>query len=151
LVYVDETGIDQFLYRQHARALRGKKVPGETSGRKFKRVSIVAGKCGANIIAPLEFDGTADHTLFEFWFEEILLRELTPDHVIVMDNASFHRKAVLQASAEKAGCSVLFLPPYSPDLNPIENFWAWLKRTLRSSLCLFDSLEDALMCLFHVA
>jgi len=148
---VDETGIDQFLYRQHARAFRGEKVHGEISGRKFKRVSIVAGECGANIIAPLEFDGTADHVLFEFWFEEILLRELKPGYVIVMDNASFHRKAVLQALAEKSGCSVLFLPPYSPDLNPIENFWARLKRALRSSLALFDSFDDAFVSLFQVA
>jgi transposase len=125
-------------------------VQGEISGRKFKRVSIVAGKCGADIIAPLEFDGTADHILFEFWFEELLLRELTPGYVIVMDNASFHRKAVLQALAERAGCSVMFLPPYSPDLNPIENFWAWLKRSLRSSLGSFESMEDALTNLFQV-
>jgi len=147
---VDETGIDQFLYRQHARAFRGKKVQGEISGRKFKRVSILAGKCGANIIAPLEFEGTVDHILFEFWFEKILLRELTPGYVIAMDNASFHRKAALQALAEKAGCSVIFLPPYSPDLNPIENFWAWLKRALRSSLDSFESLDDTLMSLFQV-
>ena len=145
---MDETGIDQFLYRQHARAFRGKKVYGEISGRKFKRVSIVAGKCGVDIIAPLEFEGTADHVLFEHWFEKILLLELAPGHVIIMDNASFHRKAVLQTLAEKAGCSVMFLPPYSPDFNPIENFWAWLKRALRSSLGSFDSLDHALMCLF---
>ena len=147
---MDETGIDQFLYRQHARAFRGEKVQGEISGRKFKRVSIVAGKCGTNMIAPLAFEGTADHILFEFWFEKILLRELVPGYVIAMDNASFHRKAVLQALAEKAGCSVMFLPPYSPDLNPIENFWSCLKRTLRSSLDSFESFDDALMCLFQV-
>lgn len=145
---MDETGIDQFLYRQYARALRGQKVFGEVSGRKYQRVSIVAGQCGEKIIAPLEFSGTCDHVLFEFWFEHCLLKKLSPGRIIVMDNAAFHRKAVLLALAEKAGCSILFLPPYSPDLNPIENFWAWLKQTLRSSLASFDSLDDALMSCF---
>ena len=99
---------------------------GEVSGRKYQRVSIVAGQCGEKILAPLEFRDTCDHVLFEFWFEHCLLKELSPEQMVVMDNAAFHRKAVLLVLAEKANCSILFLPPYSPDLNPIENFGAWL-------------------------
>ena len=149
-IYVDETGIDQYLFRQHARSFRGEKVCGEISGRKYKRVSIVAGKCGKEIVAPLEFDGTADHMLFEFWFKHCLLPVLSPGQVIIMDNATFHRKEVLTILAGYAACSVLFLPPYSPDLNPIENFWAWLKHSLRSSLVSCGSLDDALMRCFQL-
>jgi len=125
-------------------------VYSEISGRKYRRVSIVAGKRGKEIVAPLEFDGTADHVLFEYWFEHCLLPELSPGQVIIMDNAAFHRKEVLRIFACSAGCSVLFLPPYSPDLNPIENFWAWLKHSLRSSVSLFNSFDDALLSCFQL-
>jgi len=125
-------------------------VYSEISGRKYKRVSIVAGKRGKEIVAPLEFEGTADHVLFEYWFEHCLLPELSPGQVIIMDNATFHRKEVLRIFASSAGCSVLFLPPYSPDLNPIENFWAWLKHSLRSSVSLFNSFDDALLSCFQL-
>lgn len=111
--------MDQFLYREYARALRGKKVYGVISGKKYKRTSIVAGKCGDKIFAPLQYAGTTDSVLFEYWFEHLLLPEVPAKSVIVMDNASFHRKEVLRKLAVKAGCSLLFLPAYSPDLNPI--------------------------------
>ena len=126
--------MDQFLYREYARAASGEKVYGVISGKKYKRVSVVAGKRGDKIFAPLEYGGTTDSVLFEYWFENLLLREVPEKSVIVMDNAAFHRKEVLCGLARKAGCSVLFLPPYSPDLNPIENFWAWLKLFRRKIL-----------------
>ena len=140
--------MDSFLYRKHARALRGEKVVAEISGKKFKRISIVAGKCGKNIISPLSYKGTADSELFEFWFEHGLLAELPEGKTIVVDNATIHRKAKLRELAENAGCSVLFLPPYSPDLNPIENFWAWIKRKMQDNLKLFDNFDDALFDCF---
>jgi len=66
LIYVDETGIDQCLYREYARAPRGEKVIAKISGRKFKRTNIVAGICQGNWVAPLEYTGTTDSVLFEF-------------------------------------------------------------------------------------
>ena len=74
-----------------------------------------------------------DHKLFELWFEERLLKAIKPDTVIVMDNASFHRKKVLVKLAQKSSCSVIFLPTYSPALNPIEKFWTHLKRKLKKN------------------
>ncbi len=91
-----------------------------------------------------------DNSLFEFWFEKQLLAALPPDCVIVMDNAAFHRKAQLICTAQKHCFPSIFLPPYSPQFNPIENFWAWLKRFLRSVLSSFDSLNDALFAAFQV-
>ena len=138
------------MYRPYARALRGEKVFGEVCGRKYQRTGIVAGQCNKKILAPLAFSGTCDHVLFEYWFEHCLLQELLPGQTIIMDNAAFHRKTVLLALAEKAKCSILFLPPYSPDLNPIENFWAWLKQILRSLLDSFDTFDDALLACFQL-
>ena len=91
-----------------------------------------------------------DSSLFVFWFEKQLLPALPPGAVIVMDNASFHRKAQLIPVAEKCGFRLIFLPPYSPDLNPIENFWAWLKRYLRSTLSFFSSFDAAIFDAFQV-
>jgi transposase len=148
IVYVDETGIDQCLYREYAWAPRGQKVVAKISGRKFKRTNIVAGICQGQWVAPMEYGGTTDSAVFEFWFEHCLLKEVKPGSVIVLDNATFHKKSVLPLLAAVAGCRVLFLPPYSPDLNPIENKWAWLKRKLREILSDFDSFDSAVMAIF---
>ena len=91
-----------------------------------------------------------DSRLFEFWFEKQLLPALPPDAVVVMDNASFHRKAQLISVAQKYGFRLIFLPPYSPEYNPIENFWARLKRRLRSSLVSYKSFDDAIFDAFQV-
>ena len=118
-MYVDETGIDKYLYRPYARSLKGIPVQGKISGKRYERTSIAAGQCQKEIIAPLQYSGTMDSKLFTFWFGAVLLPQVKPNSVIVMDNARFHPKKVLHDLANRAGCHVLFLPPYSPDLNPI--------------------------------
>ena len=150
LYYADECGCDKYLYREYARSPRGVRIPAKISGRKFRRTNIVAAKCMDKIVAPLIYDGTTDSVLFEFWFENCLLKELPKNAVVIMDNATFHRKLRLQELAEKAECKVLFLPPYSPDLNPIENYWAWLKRKLREILPTYECFMDALVDCFQV-
>ena len=91
-----------------------------------------------------------DSRLFEFWFSSQLLPSLDKGSVIVMDNASFHSKKKLFSAAHNAGCKLLFLPPYSPELNPIEKLWAWLKRLLRKILPHAPSFDDALFAAFQL-
>jgi transposase len=74
---------------------------------------------------------------------------LKKDDVVIMDNATFHRKKALRSIAERFGLRVIFLPPYSPDLNPIEKFWSWLKGKLRSVLRFFPSLDHAISACFQ--
>jgi transposase len=148
LIYVDEAGFDSYIYREYGRAPRGVKVPGVIPGKKFKRTNIVAGQCQGKIIAPFQYSGSTDSQLFEFWFKNILLTAITVGSVIIMDNASFHRKAVLRQMALSAGCSIIFLPPYSPDLNLIENYWAWLKQKLKKILPVFSDFDHALSACF---
>jgi transposase len=150
LVYVDECGIEQYLYREYARAPHGEKVVAKISGKKFKRTNLVAGFCQRQWVAPMQYAGTTDSNLFECWFEHCLLKSVKAKSTIILDNATFHRKSTLPILAKKHGCHVLFLPAYSPQLNPIENKWAWLKRKLREILCGYDSLDDALWTIFQI-
>lgn len=148
MVYVDETGIDTYLYRERARAPRGKKVVGEVSGRKFARQSIVAAKCGNKVLAPFGYTGTCDANLFNFWLKNILIPELKPGQIVIMDNASIHKSETTRKLIEAAGCKLVFLPPYSPDLNPIEHFWAELKKKLRYIMQQFETFQDAMSVVF---
>lgn len=118
------------------------------SGKKLERTNIAAAKYGDKIVAPMTYDGTTDSILFECWFEKMLLKSIPRDSVIILDNATFRRKSKLYALAEKAHCEILFLPPYSPELNPIENFWAWLKQRLRKILPAYDNFDNALLDCF---
>lgn len=132
------------MYREYGRSEKGKKIIEKISGKKYKRVSVVAGKQSNKIIAPMTYENTMTSGLFEKWFEEMLLNEIEQESLIVMDNAAFHRKAALEKIVSKTSHRLIFLPPYSPDLNPIENYWAYLKATLRKILYMFSDFYDAL-------
>ena len=149
IAYVDETGIDCYFYREYGYGPKGQLIHGRIKGRKYMRSSIVAAQMEGEIIAPCQYTGTMTHELFEEWFQDHLLPALPKGTVIVMDNASFHRKEQLYCLAQKSECYLIFLPPYSPELNPIEHFWAWLKRTLRKILPKLNSLDEAIFAAFY--
>ena len=99
-------------------------------------------------IAPMVFNGSCNTKLFEGWVERFLIKELQAGQYVVMDNAAFHKSEKTKELIESVGCKLIFLPPYSPDLNPIEKFWANMKRWIRSSISDFDKLYDALISFF---
>ncbi len=109
----------------------------------------MAAKCGSTILAPLCFQGTCNTKLFDYWIEHFLIPELKPGQVVIMDNATFHKSRKTQELIEQAKCKILFLPPYSPDLNPIEKFWAWLKYKVKIYANRFDTLSDAIDWAFN--
>lgn len=146
---MDETGIDCYYYREYGYGPEGQLVHDRIRGRRYARTGIVAAQMGDEILAPCQYSGTMNHKMFEDWFENFLLPALPKGTVIVMDNASFHRKEQLYCLAQKHGYYVIFLPPYSPELNPIEHFWSWLKRTLRKILPKLDSLDQAVFAAFY--
>ena len=150
IAYVDECGIDKYIYREYGWSSRGEKIYGVISGRKYKRVVIVAAQIDKEIVAPLQYDGAMDSILFETWFVERLLPSLPEMTVIVMDNATFHRKRKLFSLVQSTTHEIIFLPPYSPELNRIENFWSWLKRRLKKVFANFDSLDDAISDTFQL-
>lgn len=109
-------------------------------------MSIVAGynRGTKEIIAPFEYSGYTDTGLFNSWFEQQLLPALRPGDVVILDNASFHKDPELQIMAEAYGVRLIYLPAYSPDLNPIEKFWANLKRNIRKIIKKCETLQDAI-------
>ena len=78
------------------------------------------------------------------WVEKILVPELRSGQLVIMDNATFHKASEIKELIESAGCVLLFLPPYSPDLNPIEKFWANFKRQVKDTVTKFKNLSEAI-------
>ena len=115
---------------------------------------MIAGLLGKKLIAPWMFEGYTDADVFNTWIERVLLLELPPGHTVILDNARFHQSAKTRELIEAAGCKLLFLPPYSPDLNPIEEWWAILKAKIKTILPNLADLEHAienavLSCKYH--
>jgi len=140
IVYIDESGVDQNCYKERGWARRGKPFIAKRSGKRIKRTNIIAGLRGREIIAPLIFQESCDSAVFIQWIEDCLIKHLLPGQVVVMDNATFHKSKKVKELIESAHCQLLYLPPYSPDLNPIEKFWANMKRWIKQH---FDSIHDS--------
>lgn len=151
LVYLDESGIEERIIKERGWCKRNQKLAAKKSGKYYERSNIIAGYVNKKIIAPLIFYSSCNTKLFEAWVEQFLIKELKPGQYVVMDNAAFHRSKRTKKLIESVGCKVIFLPPYSPDLNPIEKFWANMKRWIKSNISLFDKLYDALVRFFSQA
>jgi len=128
IVYVDESGFDEHTYRPHAWAKRGKKSYDERSGKRGVRTNLIVGKRGKALLAPILYEDTTTALWVNKWMEDVLCKELRPDSTIIMDNARFHIKKEIHKIAKINGHTVIFLPPYSPDFNPIEQVFANLKQ-----------------------
>ena len=89
------------------------------------------------------FQGTCNTELFNVWLKKVLIPELKPGKVLILDNASFHKSEESKRLIQSAGCRILFLPPYSPDLNPIEKYWANLKTKIKELLRYVTKFTDA--------
>jgi putative transposase len=125
---MDESGFQESTCRPYAWSKKGKRIHGERNGKTRKRTSLIPGKRGKKLLAPVLFAGTTNPVWFNHWLEDHLLPELNPHALLIMDNAPFHKKEEIRQIAEAAGHNVLFLPPYSPEFNKIEQDFAILKK-----------------------
>ena len=143
LVFVDETGCNTKMARTHGRAPPGERVPGRTPHGHWNTTTVIgalraAGPCGA-----MTLTGAADADAFETFLDHVLVPALKPGDVVVMDNLAAHKVAAVREKVEAAGATVLYLPPYSPDLNPIEKMWSKVKALLRSAAARTKAALDA--------
>ena len=150
LVYIDESGVEETISKDRGWDLKGVIIKGKKSGKYYKRTNIIAGYTNNIPIAPFVFKGPCNTELFNKWVEECLICELKPGQVVIMDNAAFHRSPRTRELIESVGCKLMFLPPYSPDLNPIEKFWANMKRWIRDKIAQFTRLYNAIEHFFNL-
>ncbi len=151
IVYVDEAGMDNRDNYAYGWNERGQRFHALKSGRRQGRVNMIAALCQRHLLAPFTVEGACNRAVFETWLEACLLPVLEPGQVVVMDNATFHKGGRIEQLIEEAGCQLLYLPPYSPDLNQIERCWSWLKSRIRKQLNQFDCLRDAMEHVLRLA
>jgi putative transposase len=127
-VHIDECGFASSMARRYGYAPKGHRVDGLVSGQRRPRTSLVAAPLEGRLEEPLLFEGTCDTEVFNAWLKSRLCPRRTVQHLVIMDNAAFHKSAETAALIEATGATLLFLPPYSPDFNPIEQDFAALKK-----------------------
>jgi transposase len=120
------------MARRYGRAPKGERLRAAIPHGHWKTTTFVAGLRLEGLIAPFVFDGPINAVAFEAYVEQFLVPELKPEDIVVMDNLSSHKRPQIAAMIEAAGASLLYLPPYSPDFNPIELAFAKLKAFLRA-------------------
>jgi transposase len=133
LVFIDETATATNMTRLRGRSVEGQRLVGKAPHGHRKITTFVAALRNDRITAPLVIDGAVNGETFVQYVEQFLVPTLIPNDIVVMDNLPVHKVAGVKSAIERAGASMLYLPPYSPDLNPIEMVFAKLKALLRKA------------------
>lgn len=131
LVFLDETWAKTNMARTTGYAPRGERLVESVPHGHWQTTTFVAGLRAGGLVAPLVIDGAINGELFLAYVQQHLAPALRPGDVLVLDNLGSHKVAGVRAAVERTGASILYLPPYSPDLNPIELAFSKLKRLLR--------------------
>ena len=135
LVFLDETGVTTNLLRRYGRAARGVRVYDAAPFGRWETSTFLAALRVTGLTAPGVFDGALDGPSFLAYVEQILVPTLCSGDIVIADNLSAHKVAGVRQAIERAGATLLYLPPYSPDLNPIELCFAKLKAIVRAARC----------------
>lgn len=148
-VFLDEIGAHTSLTRLYARAPRGQRAVGAVPQGTWETTTLVSAIRRDGVVASLAFQGATDEAAFRTYVAEVLVPALRPDDIVALDNLSVHRASWVARTLRKAGVGVWYLPPYSPDYNPIEKVWAKVKALLRKAAArtteaLWDAIADAL-------
>jgi transposase len=130
-VFIDETGAATNMARLRGRAPKGQRLRVGIPRGHWKTTTFVAGLRLTGLTAPFVLDGPMNRSAFLAYVSRVLVPELKPGDVVILDNLPAHKGSRVRAAIEAAGASLLYLPPYSPDFNPIENAFAKLKALLR--------------------
>jgi transposase len=132
-LFLDECGVRTDLLRRYGRSPRGTRLRDHTPCGHWQTHTVIAALRPDGVTAPAVFDGPIDNPSFRAYVEQVLVPSLRPGDVVVLDNLAVHRQPEVRAAIEAAGAHLRFLPPYSPDFNPIELAFAKLKAFLRAA------------------
>jgi transposase len=144
LVFIDESGLSTKMARLRGWAPKGERCRAAIPHGHWKTITFVGGLTLCGFIAPMLLDGPMDGECFLAWVEQMLAPKLKRGDVIIMDNLPAHKVAGVREAIEAEGAKLLYLPPYSPDFNPIENGFAKLKAHVQKAAArTFDALECA--------
>ena len=132
-VFLDECGVTTDLLRRYGRSPRGTRLHDHTPCSHWQTHTVVAALRLEGLTAPAVFDGPIDSPTFRAYVEQVLVPTLRPGDVIVLDNLAVHKQPEIRAAVDLVGAQLRFLPPYSPDFNPIELAFAKLKAFLRAA------------------
>jgi len=145
LVFIDETGASTKMARLRGRARRGQRCRAPIPHGHWKTTTFTGALRLSGMTAPMVLDGPMNADAFLAYVEQVLVPTLAPGDVVIMDNLPAHRSAGVRDAIEAAGAELRYLPPYSPDFNPIENAFAKLKSTLRKAAArTIDDLWDVI-------
>ena len=145
LVFIDETGASTKMARLYGRSRYGQRCVAALPHGHWKTTTFVGALRASGITAPMVLDGPMDGLAFEAYVTQVLAPTLGPGDIVVMDNLAAHKRAEVGLAIEAAGARLLYLPPYSPDLNPIEMAFAKLKAALRKAAARsIEALVDAI-------
>jgi transposase len=133
LVFIDETWAATNMARLRGRAPRGERLRAGIPHGHRKTTTFVAGLRLSGMVAPMVLDGPINSAAFQAYTDQVLVPELRPGDIVIMDNPGSHKGDGIRAAIEAAGAKLLFLPPYSPDFNPIEKAFSKLKALLRKA------------------
>lgn len=134
LVFVDESGLNLGMTRLYGRAERGERLYDSCPRNRGKNISLIGALSLDGLIATMSIPGSVNTDVFVTYVQQILAPQLWTGAVVVMDNLSVHQAQAIRDVIEAVGARVVFLPPYSPDLSPIELCWSKLKQCLRAAL-----------------
>lgn len=135
LIFIDETWAKTNMTRLRGRAPIGKRLLARVSHGHWKTTTLIAALCSGGIKCSTVVDGAINADVFEAFVKQVLVPQLRADDVVILDNLSSHKRASIHEMIETVGATLLFLPPYSPDLNPIEMIFSKIKQRLRSMAC----------------
>jgi transposase len=133
LIYLDESGVSTQMTRLYGRCRGGQRVADAVPGGDWKIVTILGAMNHMGMLAAMTIEAATDGDIFLAFLDDILCPKLKPGNVLIMDNLSAHKIDGVRQRIEATGARLLYLPPYSPDLNPIEKAWAKLKALLRNA------------------
>ena len=134
VIYVDESGMNDNDYYPSVYSMIGKRYYEAHPEHYTKRISMIGGWCEKNFQAPFMFEGHCNTATFEVYVEQVLVPTLEIGMSVIIDNANFHKSLKIRNLIEGVGCQLMFLPPYSPDLNSIEHYWHKIKTIIRKKM-----------------